>query len=1167
MKFLRIVIFIILSFSLFSCGKNDGVAPSSPTGSNLFISPKTITLAALNHTTFTTTGGSGSYSYSIFSGTGSVLFTTGYYTAPASSGSCVVRVTDSSGQFADAIVTINNALQISPTNQSLGLNATQTFSTTGGVGPITFSIFSGVGSVNSTTGVYTAPGAAGSAVVRAKDSLGNISDASVSIFASLGISPTTPSISINGSISFSAAGGATPYVYSILSGGGSINSASGVYTAPAAAGSAVVRVTDSLSNTADANVTIVNLTPVVSNISNQTTNEDTVLPVNFTITDADSTLDCVSSMSASSSNVVLLPVSNIVFSGTVPNCVATLTPVLNQNGTSNLVFTVSDGVTSATSSFAYTANPVNDPPTMSSISAQTTNEDTPLVVNFTIADVDSVLDCVTSMTASTANSSIIAVGGIVFSGTAPNCSATISPSLNQNGVLNLTFRVSDSEPLHMDQTFSVTVNPVNDAPTISNISAQNVKSDGSLVVNYTIADVDNTLDCSSSVTTTSSVAGVLPNTDIVKGGTVPNCTLTITPSLNVAGVSNINVTVSDGSLTASSSFNLTVANVTSVAVSPASLNLAVSATSQLTAVANYSDSSSASITTATGTAWSSSNAAIATVNNSSTKGLTTGVAPGSANMSFTYKSLTSNNAAVSVISATSVTVSAGAVSGGIGSQAAVFATAQNSSTSFDVTSTGVWSTSNSAVATVANGVISYLSAGSAVITVTYAGLSATVNVTVLNKSLISIAVMASGGGSSLSLNGTKDLIATGTYSDSSTDVLTSAAVWTSSNLSVLTLSNSLPHIGRATGVAAGTSTVTATVGSISGNLLMTVNSVTLSSIAITPYDPLVATSGDYGLHATGTYSDASTADVTDLVTWASSNGAAATVSNVSGASGVATTPAFAGYKTTNITATLSGITGTTPFGVNGANISSIIVTPIVTITPAQTYQLKSYGNLTDGGVIDLTDFSIWSSSVVTNVSVSNSLGSKGLVTGVANGTSNLMSQFGGVSGTRTVTVAGASALTDVGVGLTGMYYTWTGSAPPASPFLVANRKGQRIDAQVNFTWTGGNGPMGVGTVFSTRWTGFYKATTGTNYFCTYTDDGVRVWVNGVQIINNWTEHSPTWNCSANIALTAGTKYAVIVEYYQNGGGAEAHLTRSSVSAVDAQNIATKAIQQVDLYPF
>lgn len=1378
LRFFKLCILFSVCFTLFACGKNGGNAPSveqpstvdptpPPTPSTpLVILPATVTIAVNNVVNFVASGGTSPYSYTVLSGSGSVLSTTGSYTAGVTAGSAVVRVTDAVGQISDAVIAINAGLQISPSSQSLNISGTQIFGTSGGVNPVTYTLVSGGGSINASTGLYTAGAVAGSAVVRATDSLGNMSDANINVFDSLGISPSSTNVSINATVGFSAAGGSAPYVYSLVSGGGSINSSTGVYTAGGSVGSAVVRVTDAMDNTADANISIVNAAPTISAVADQSATEDLAWPINFTITDVDSTLNCASSMLATSSNASLLPVSNIIFSGTAPNCTATLTPALNQSGSSNVVLSVSDGVNTTTEAFVYnvnssndapvvnpigaqstnednavvvnfnvsdvdstlncsssitattsnsslvlvsgvvfsgtapncsatvtpvadangavnltftvsdgsltdartfalTVNPVNDSPVLAAIGAQSTNEDvavavnfnvsdidstlncassvtatssntaivnapsavvfsgtfpnctatvTPalnavgsanltftlsdgsltdaktfaltvgavndaptisvigaqsvnednsVVVNFTIADTDSSLNCSSSMTANTSNSSIVAVAGIVFGGTAPNCSATITPVADQNGAVNLTFRVSDAEPLFNDSTFTLTINAINDAPTIAAIGAQSVKTDASVVVNYTINDIDSAPNCTTSITATSGNTTVLPNANIAKSGTAPNCSLTITPSLNLAGTSSITVSVSDGSLAANTSFNLGLVNVTSVAVTPVSFNVATAASLQLAAAATYSDASTTSVTASTGTSWASSATSVATVNNSGFKGLVSGVAAGASNITASYKGVTSNNSVANVITATSISVSTGAVSGGIGTQFAISATAQNASSTFDVTSTAVWTSSNNAVATVSNGVISLVSAGTAVVTATYAGLTANVNVTVANKSLVSITIS---GGSTVQINGTKNLVATANYSDASTQVVTNSVIWASSNTAVLSASNTLPNVGRVTGIAAGTSNVTATMGAVSGSLVVTVNSVTISSIAITPYDALVASGSTYALRATATYSDATTADVTELVTWASSNTTAATISNAAGAKGVVTTPVFTGYRTTNITATLSSVTGTTPFGVNGATVTSIVVTPTVTITPNQTYQLSAYANLSDGGTINITDFAVWSSSSVANVTVSNSVGSKGLVTGIANGSSTITAQFNSVSGTRVVSVAGSGALTEIGVGLLGSYYTWTGGPPPASPFLPGNKKGERIDARVNYAWAAGNAPMGVGDQFSVRWTGFYKATAANNYFCTYSDDGVRVWINGVQVINNWTEHGPTWNCSTNQALTAGTKYSVVIEYYENGGGSEIHFTRSSVSAADAQNTSTRAVQQVDLYP-
>jgi YVTN family beta-propeller protein len=127
-----------------------------------------------------------------------------------------------------------------------------------------------------------------------------------------------------------------------------------------------------------------------------------------------------------------------------------------------------------------------------------------------------------------------------------------------------------------------------------------------------------------------------------------------------------------------------------------------------------------------------------------------------------------------------------------------------------------------------------------------------------------------------------------------------------------------------------------------------------------------------------------------------------------------------------------------------------------------------------------------------------------------------------------------SAPTQTGTGLTGSYYN--GMALSGTPLLT------RVEA-INFDW-GSNAPAaGVPKdKFSVRWSGRVQVpTSGLYRFQTVSDDGVRLSVNGVQVINSWTNHAARTDTSADVNLTAGQFYTVRMEYYENGGKAVARL--------------------------
>jgi hypothetical protein len=126
-----------------------------------------------------------------------------------------------------------------------------------------------------------------------------------------------------------------------------------------------------------------------------------------------------------------------------------------------------------------------------------------------------------------------------------------------------------------------------------------------------------------------------------------------------------------------------------------------------------------------------------------------------------------------------------------------------------------------------------------------------------------------------------------------------------------------------------------------------------------------------------------------------------------------------------------------------------------------------------------------------------------------------------------------------GNGLTGNYFNGMNFETP-----VLNR----VDATVNADWANGSpDPLVHVDQFSIRWTGQVQPRyTETYTFYVTTDDGGRLWINNQLIVDKWRDDGGTL-VSGTISLTAGQKYDIKLEYYENGGGAKAILEWSSAS--------------------
>ena len=155
---------------------------------------------------------------------------------------------------------------------------------------------------------------------------------------------------------------------------------------------------------------------------------------------------------------------------------------------------------------------------------------------------------------------------------------------------------------------------------------------------------------------------------------------------------------------------------------------------------------------------------------------------------------------------------------------------------------------------------------------------------------------------------TEQFTAIGTYSNSSTENLTSQVTWASTAPSMATISNASGSQGLATTLGQGPTTIIATLDGITGSTVLTVTPPVLESLALTPANPFVVIGHAEQLTATGTFSDNTTENLTSQVSWSSGATSVATISNGSGSQGLAT-----GVQkgTDTISAALDGITGKT----------------------------------------------------------------------------------------------------------------------------------------------------------------------------------------------------------------------------------------------------------------
>ncbi len=447
-------------------------------------------------------------------------------------------------------------------------------------------------------------------------------------------------------------------------------------------------------------------------------------------------------------------------------------------------------------------------------------------------------------------------------------------------------------------------------------------------------------------------------------------------------------------VTGTESVVVSAPTIASITITPVAFSIASGQNKQLSAHAVYSDGSLHDVTALV--TWNALNTSFATVSSS---GLVTGVAAGTSTITATIGSTTGSAlATVTAAQLTSITITPATASIATGQTQAFTASGifSDGSTT-DLTNSVMWNSSAANFATIdATGLATGVSTGSALITATSGSVtSSPATLTVTAAVLTEIDV--SPDGQYIPVGGQLQLLVTGTYSDNTTQTL-SSAIWSSSDS---TLASVDPNTGIVTGVANSNNnpvTITATYGGMTDTTTVYVTAAVAESLQLTPTSASIASGTTQQFEVNEVYSDGSIQPVTSFLSWLSSAPSVAGIDSKGLATGLTTGQA-------TITVGYQSLTATASLTVTSATLANIVVTPVTTVVGINgNVQFTATGVFTDNSTQDLTGQVVWSSSHASFALIS----AGGLASGLNAGATTITATAGSVSGTATLSVTTAT---------------------------------------------------------------------------------------------------------------------------------------------------------------
>ncbi|WP_076407515.1 Ig-like domain-containing protein [Shewanella sp. UCD-KL12] len=444
--------------------------------------------------------------------------------------------------------------------------------------------------------------------------------------------------------------------------------------------------------------------------------------------------------------------------------------------------------------------------------------------------------------------------------------------------------------------------------------------------------------------------------------------------------------------------HVTDAAVTSLTIEPGQAETLVGLTQGYRAVALFADSHIQDVSRYTD--WGTSEPTVATISNEElTKGLATGVMPGTTQVIGSYANMNAEAQLVVLDSAVEkLVVSPVDISFPVGTGVQyradlIFA----DGLSMDVTAQSSWASSVTAVASINSdarliGLQTGKTQVSANLNFADVNVSDSTSATVTQSVITQLVVSPDNLIKPVGTQG--DYLATAYYSDGTTADVTHDATWSVDDKSIAVIVESGDMGGHATAISPGSVEVTASFGNQSGAVTAEVTQAVIESIEITPLDYVTPAGTQVVYSARARFSDASVHDITLLGYWQSTIDSVANI-GISGAkAGVAHAKAVG---VTDISIDYMGMKQTTTLTVTDAVISGLQVTPKNLQKPQGTRgQYRAIANYTDGHTEDVTSTATWSSANPSIVSIITSGSSGGYATANEVGTTNIQAVYAGL---------------------------------------------------------------------------------------------------------------------------------------------------------------------------